>query len=137
MKHIEVAAAVIRHENKIFATQRGYGEFKDKWEFPGGKLEPGETPQETLAREIREELLTEIQVGDPIMKVETDYPTFHLTMYVFWCSIISGELTLTEHEAAKWLELNEDLPNAVDWLPADLEVVERILRDRDPEVDNT
>ena len=109
MKHIEVAAAVIRHKNKIFATQRGYGEFKDKWEFPGGKLEPGETPQETLAREIREELLTEIQVGDPIMKVEMDYPTFHLTMYVFWCSIISGELTLTEHEAAKWLELSGTL----------------------------
>ena len=137
MKRIEVAAAIIMKNDRLFATQRGYGDFKDFWEFPGGKIEAGETPEEALVREIREELNAEISVGKMIRKIDYDYPAFHLTMYVFWCSVISGELTLTEHEAAKWLELNEDLPNAVDWLPADLEVVERILRDRDPEVENT
>ena len=123
IKAINVVAAVIRHGDKIFATQRGYGEFKDKWEFPGGKIELGEDPKEALVREIKEELATEIKVGDLIKTVETDYPSFHITMHVYWCDIVKGELTLLEHEAAKWVEINDKLPNAVDWLPADLEVV--------------
>jgi len=123
IKAIHVVAAVIRHGNRIFATQRGYGEFKDKWEFPGGKIEPGEDPKAALVREIKEELATEISVGDLIKTVETDYSAFHITMHVYWCDIVKGELTLLEHEAAKWVEMNEKLPSAVDWLPADLEVV--------------
>jgi 8-oxo-dGTP diphosphatase len=124
---IEVVAAVIKHGNKIFATQRGYGEFKDMWEFPGGKTEPDEAPEAALKREIQEELDTDIEVGEHIITVDTDYPNFHITMHVYWCSIISGELKLLEHEAAKWLEIDENLPKAVDWLPADMEVVEVIL----------
>ena len=104
MKTIRVAAAVIRKGNRIFATQRGYGEFKDGWEFPGGKIEPGETPQEALVREIREELETEIRVGDLIDTIEYNYPTFHLSMDCFWCEIVEGSLKLKEHEAAKWLD---------------------------------
>lgn len=127
MKHIEVVAAVIKHDGKIFATQRGYGEFKDGWEFPGGKMEPGETPQEALKREIKEELDTEIEVGELIKTVDTDYPTFHITMHVFWATVVSGELKLLEHEAAKWLPIDENLKTAVDWLPADVEVVEAML----------
>ena len=127
MKHIEVVAAVIRYDNKIFATQRGYGEFKDMWEFPGGKMEPGESPEAALVREIKEELDTDIEVGDLIKTVDSDYPNFHITMHVYWCSIVSGELTLLEHEAAKWVELDENLPKAVEWLPADLEVVEEMI----------
>lgn len=127
IKAINVVAAVIRHGDKIFATQRGYGDFKDKWEFPGGKIEVGEDPKEALVREIKEELATEIKVGDLIKTVETDYPTFHITMHVYWCDIVKGELTLLEHEAAKWVEINDKLTNAVDWLPADLEVVLELL----------
>ena len=102
MKTIKVAAAIIIHDNQIFATQRGYGEFKDGWEFPGGKIEEGETPQEALAREIKEELDTEIEVKDFLETVEYDYPEFHLSMDCFFCTIKSGELVQKEHEAAKW-----------------------------------
>ena len=98
MKTIRVVAAVIRKDDRIFATQRGYGEFKDGWEFPGGKIEPGETPQQALVREIREELETEIRVGDLIDTIEYDYPTFHLSMDCFWCEIVEGSLELKEHE---------------------------------------
>ena len=126
MRSIEVVAAVIRHGNKIFATQRGYGEFKDKWEFPGGKMEDGENPEDALVREIKEELDTDIRVGKLIKTVDTDYPNFHITMHVFWCEVVSGELTLLEHEAAKWVELDDNLASVVDWLPADMEVVECI-----------
>ena len=124
MKTIRVVAAVIRKGNRIFATQRGYGEFKDGWEFPGGKIEPGETPQEALVREIREELETEIRVGDLIDTIEYDYPAFHLSMDCFWCEIVEGSLELKEHEAAKWLD-RESL-YTVAWLPADVGLVERI-----------
>lgn len=127
MKKIEVVAAVIVRDDKIFATQRGYGEFKGGWEFPGGKMEPGETPQEALHREIQEELETEIKVGDFITTVEYDYPNFHLTMHCFTCSIISGNLTLLEHEDARWL--SKDELNSVQWLPADIEVVKKILNE--------
>lgn len=112
-----VVAAVIIHGGKVFATQRGYGEFKDKWEFPGGKVEPGETPEQALAREIREELDTEIEVGTLIDTIETDYPNFHLSMGCYFCTVKEGHLTLLEHEAAKWLDA-EHL-ESVDWLPVD------------------
>ncbi|MCD7766054.1 MAG: (deoxy)nucleoside triphosphate pyrophosphohydrolase [Lachnospiraceae bacterium] len=121
MKIVKVVAAVIRHENKIFATQRGYGEFKDGWEFPGGKVEPGETEQEALMREIREELDTVIEVGEQITRVEYDYPTFHLSMNCFWAEVVSGDLVLKEHEAARWLSKEELY--SVEWLPADLELI--------------
>ena len=124
MKTIEVVAAIIIHNDQIFATQRGYGEFKDGWEFPGGKMEPGETPQQALMREIQEELDTEIEVGSLVETVEYDYPNFHLTMHCFLCTIRSGELVLKEHEAAKWLT-REEL-DSVDWLPADVKVVEKL-----------
>lgn len=124
MKTIEVVAAIITHNDQIFATQRGYGEFKDGWEFPGGKMEPGETPQQALMREIREELDTEIEVGSLVETVEYDYPNFHLTMHCFLCMIRSGELVLKEHEAANWLT-REEL-DSVDWLPADVKVVEKL-----------
>ena len=124
MKTIRVVAAVIRKDDRIFATQRGYGEFKDGWEFPGGKIEQGETPQQALVREIREELETEIRVGDLIDTIEYNYPTFHLSMDCFWCEIVEGSLELKEHEAAKWLD-RESL-YTVDWLPADVALVEKI-----------
>ena len=124
MKTIRVAAAVIYKDHKIFATQRGYGAFKDGWEFPGGKIEEGETPENALIREIREELDTEISVGEKITCVEYDYPKFHLSMDCFWAEIVSGDLVLKEHEAAKWLS-REEL-DSVDWLPADLELIEKI-----------
>lgn len=124
MKTIEVAAAIIQDKNKIFATQRGYGEFKDGWEFPGGKIEQGETPEEALIREIREELDAEIEVGEKIDTVEYDYPQFHLTMHCFFCTILSGDLILKEHEAAKWLT-KENL-DSVDWLPADEGLIEKL-----------
>ena len=117
MKTIKVVAAIIIHEGKIFATQRGYGEFKDGWEFPGGKIEPGETPKEALVREIKEELDTEIEVKDFLETVEYDYPEFHLSMDCFFCRIKAGNLVLKEHEAAKWL--TADALDSVDWLPAD------------------
>ena len=124
MKTIRVVAAVIRDEDKIFATARGYGEFQGQWEFPGGKIEAGETPQEALAREIREELATEIKVGDLIYTIEYDYPNFHLSMDCFWADIKSGELTLLEAEDAKWL--TKDTLRSVQWLPADLELIDKI-----------
>ncbi len=116
-KQMEVVAAIIREGDRIFATQRGYGEFKDGWEFPGGKVEPGETPQQALVREIREELDTEIEVEELVDTVEYDYPNFHLTMHCYFCTIKSGELVLKEHEAAKWL--TKETLDSVDWLPAD------------------
>lgn len=127
MKTVKVVAAVIVHQNKIFATQRGYGEFKDGWEFPGGKIEPGETPEQALKREIREELDTEIDVKKLIGHVEYDYPEFHLSMDCFLAEVVAGELILKEHEAARWLTGDE--LESVDWLPADHEIVESIIRD--------
>ena len=129
MKTVKVVAAVITASNEngekmIFATQRGYGEFKDGWEFPGGKVEPGETPQAALKREIMEELETEIEVGDLIETIEYDYPTFHLSMDCFWAEIVKGDLVLREHEVATWLT-REQL-EIVDWLPADLGLVEKV-----------
>ena len=118
--------SIIIHNNRIFATQRGYGDFKDGWEFPGGKIEPGETPQQALAREIKEELDTEIEVGDYLETVEYDYPAFHLSMDCFFCTIKSGELVLKEHEAAKWL--TAETLDSVDWLPADRGLIETIKR---------
>lgn len=123
-KRIEVAAAIIIDEGRIFATQRGYGEFKDGWEFPGGKIEQGETPKQALKREIREELDTEIEVGELLDTVEYDYPGFHLTLHCFLCTVKSGELVLKEHEAAKWLT-RESL-DSVEWLPADIGVIEKL-----------
>lgn len=124
MKTIEVVAGVIKDGNKFFATQRGYGDFKGGWEFPGGKMESGETPQRALARELKEELTVDVSVGDFICTVEYDYPNFHLTMHCFYCTVIAGKLKLLEHEAAKWLE-KENI-RSVDWLPADIAVVEAI-----------
>ena len=124
MKHIEVVAGIIKDGDKIFATQRGYGEFKDGWEFPGGKMEAGETPQQALARELKEELTVDVNVGDFLCTVDYDYTTFHLTMHCFYCSLIGGELTLLEHEAAKWLNMSE--LHTVNWLPADVEVVKAL-----------
>lgn len=124
VKTIEVVAAIIKNENKIFATQRGYGEFKDGWEFPGGKIEAGETPEDALIREIKEELNTEIQVGQLLDTVEYDYPQFHLIMHCYLCTIKSGKLELKEHEAAKWL--TKDTLDSVEWLPADLGLIEKM-----------
>ena len=126
MKTIRVVAAVIVSEGKVFATQRGYGEFKDGWEFPGGKIEAGETPEEALAREIREELDIEINMGEFIDTIEYDYPNFHLSMDCFWCSIKDGKLTLKEHEAAKWLNLQTI--DSVEWLPADITLIDKIKK---------
>ena len=123
-KQIKVAAAVIRRGGQVFATQRGYGSYKDWWEFPGGKVKPGETSREALIREIREELDTEIAVDRFLATVEYDYPEFHLSMDCFWCRIREGSLTLLEHEAAMWLPA--DHLRQVDWLPADLLVIEEI-----------
>lgn len=124
MKTIRVAAAVIRDGNRIFATQRGYGEQKGGWEFPGGKIEAGESARQALAREIREELDTEISVGELVGTIEYDYPNFHLSMDCFMCEIIKGELVLKEAEAAKWL--TADTLYSVDWLPADLTIIEKV-----------
>lgn len=124
MKTVRVVAAVICDGDKIFATQRGYGEYKDGWEFPGGKIEEGETPEEALKREILEELDTEITVGKLIKTIEYDYPTFHLSMDCFWATVKSGHLELKEAEAARWLS-KEEL-DEVEWLPADLELVDKI-----------
>ena len=129
MKIIKVVAAVIKSLNDkgktiILSTQRGYGEFKDSWEFPGGKIENGETPQEALKREIMEELDTQIEVGTLIDTIEYDYPDFHLSMDCFWCEIVRGNLVLKEHENAKWLT-KEQLQD-VEWLPADIKLIENI-----------
>ena len=138
MKTIKVVAAVIKKQNKVFVTQRGYGEFKDGWEFPGGKIEQGETPQEALKREIKEELdagtgilfralgrLISIEVGKLIDIVEYDYPTFHLSMQCFWCELKQDKIELKEHEAAKWLNLNEKEMLSVEWLPADRGLIKK------------
>ena len=124
MKTIRVVAAIILNEGTVFATQRGYGTFKDGWEFPGGKIEENETPQEALVREIREELDTEIAVGDLFDTVEYDYPDFHLSMKCYICTVVSGNLVLKEHEAARWLD-RENL-DSVDWLPADLDLIRKL-----------
>ena len=129
MKTIRVVAAIIKALNEnweaiIFATQRGYGDLKGGWEFPGGKIEEGETPQEAIVREIKEELETEISVGELIDTIEYDYPTFHLSMDCFWAEIVSGDLVLTEHEAAKWL--TKDELDSVEWLPADITLIDKV-----------
>ena len=126
MKHIEVVAAIIQKDDHIFATQRGYGEWQDWWEFPGGKMEVGETPEEALKREIREELSAEISVGELLTTVEYDYPAFHLTMHCYLCSLLTEALHLNEHEAARWLT-KEEL-DSVKWLPADEIVVKGVRR---------
>ena len=124
MKTIEVVAAIIKKDNKIFATQRGYGEFKDGWEFPGGKIEEGETREAALIREIKEELNVEIVVQEFLTTVNYDYPNFHLTMHCFICEVINGELMLLEHKAARWLSKNELYE--LDWLPADLDILDQL-----------
>ncbi|MCR5850892.1 MAG: (deoxy)nucleoside triphosphate pyrophosphohydrolase [Bacteroidaceae bacterium] len=124
MKQIEVVAAIIRKGDKIFATQRGYGEWKDWWEFPGGKMESRETPEEALVREIREELSAEINVDEFLCTIKYDYPAFHLTMHCYLCSLVTVALHLNEHEAAKWL--GRDELDGVKWLPADVMIVQTI-----------
>ena len=130
MKTVRVVAAVIcdsiNEKKQIFATARGYGEFKGQWEVPGGKIEEGETPQQALVREIKEELDADIKVGELIDTIEYDYPTFHLSMDCFWCEVISGELVLKEAEAAKWL--TKDTLDTVQWLPADITLIDKIIR---------
>ena len=121
MRQIEVVAAIIVKDHKVFATQRGYGEWKDFWEFPGGKIDAGETPEEALCREIKEELDTEIAVDKLFTTINYDYPTFHITMHCYLCTIENGSITLLEHEAAKWLSLEQ--LDSVTWLPADLLVI--------------
>ena len=121
MKTIQVVAAIIVEEGRLFATQRGYGDFKDYWEFPGGKIEPGETPEEALRREILEELDTHVEVGDLLTTIEYDYPQFHLKLHCFRCRIIDGQLLLKEHEDAVWIEL--DRLEELNWLPADLQIL--------------
>ena len=124
MKTIRVAAAIIKYNNQIFATQRGYGSFKGWWEFPGGQIEEGETPKEALLREIKEELDTTVQVEELVEVVEYEYPDFHLTMYCYLCKVITGELVLKEHEAARWL--TKENIDSVRWLPADLDVIKKL-----------
>ena len=128
MKRIEVVAAIIHDaDGRIFATQRGYGDFKDFWEFPGGKMEPGESPEVALKREIWEELETRIVIERFVRTIEWDYPSFHLVMHCFWCRVESGQLTLKEHEAARWLDRNH--LESVNWLPADLQLLQVIKSD--------
>lgn len=133
MKTLNVVAAVIIKENRVFATQRGYGAYKDWWEFPGGKVEPGESPEAALAREIREELNADIRVGELLHTVEYDYPEFHLSMKCYMCELLSEDMELLEHEAARWLEAGNI--RSVNWLPADIEVIDKlehtILKDSD------
>ena len=127
MKKIEVVAAIIKKGDQIFATQRGYGDWKDWWEFPGGKMEPGETPEEALKREIREELDAEISIDRFLETIDYDYPQFHLTMHCYMCSITGESLHLNEHEAARWLSA-QDL-NSVKWLPADLTLIANLQKE--------
>lgn len=124
MKTIEVVAAIIKQDNKILATRRSYGEFENMWEFPGGKIEPSETREEALTREIQEELEVDINVDEFLTTIEYDYSTFHLTMHCFICNIKSGELHLNAHNAAKWI--TEDEMNTLNWVPADILVVEKL-----------
>ena len=130
MKTIEVVAAIIRRGDAIFATQRGYGDWKDWWEFPGGKMEPGETPESALVREIREELSTDISIDKFLCTVDYDYPQFHLTMHCYMCSLLNDALHLNEHEAAKWL--TADTIRSVNWLPADDQLLPIIERELSP-----
>lgn len=125
-KHIDVAAAIIIHDNKVLSTQRGYGEWKDWWEFPGGKIETGESPDEALRREIREEMDTDIEVGDLLTTVQYDYPKFHMTMHCFACKLLSDDIKLLEHEDARWLS-REEL-DSVKWLPADKDVIDLLRK---------
>lgn len=124
MKHIEVVAAIIRKENKFFATQRGYGEWKDWWEFPGGKIEQGETPEEALKREISEELSAEINVDELLSTVDYDYPKFYLTMHCYLCTLQTNAMHLNEHESARWLAKDE--LDSVKWLPADKSIIDKL-----------
>ena len=125
MKTVNVVAAIIVKDNKVFATQRGYGDFKDGWEFPGGKIEEGESPEDALRREIKEELNADIKICDLLHTVEYDYPKFHLSMKCYLCELLSEEIELIEHEAAKWLDYGDI--RTVDWLPADLELVDKLV----------
>lgn len=127
MKSIEVVAAIIRRDDKIFATQRGYGEWKDYWEFPGGKVEAGEVPVQALHREIREELDTQIRIDKYLTTIEWDYPQFHLTMHCYMCSLLTDDLHLLEHEAARWLRADE--LGSVNWLPADDQLLPLIAQE--------
>lgn len=127
MKKIEVVAAIIKKGDRVFATQRGYGDWKDWWEFPGGKMEPGETPEEALKREIREELDAEISVDKFLETIDYDYPQFHLTMHCFLCSLVGEALHLNEHEAARWLSAQN--LNTVEWLPADLTLIANLQKE--------
>ena len=126
MKTVKVVAAVIHSDDKVFATARGYGDYKGQWEFPGGKIEHGDLPQQALTREIREELDTDIEVGDLIGTVEYDYPTFHLSMDCFWCTVVNGNLILKEAQEARWLGKSEIY--SVQWLPADITIIDRIVK---------
>ena len=126
MKNLEVVAAIFRKENTIFATEKGYGEFKGYWEFPGGKVEPGESLEEALRREIREELQVEIHIEEKFTELDYDYPHFHLTMHYYFCSVLSGEITLVEATDARWLK-KEEL-NTVNWLPADISLIEELKK---------
>lgn len=126
MKNIEVVAAIFRKDNTIFATEKGYGEFKGYWEFPGGKVEPGESLEEALRREIREELQVEIHIEEKFTVLDYDYPHFHLTMHCYFCSVLSGEITLVEATDARWLK-KEEL-NTVNWLPADISLIEELKK---------
>ena len=126
MKTVKVVAAVIRRDHKVFATARGYGDYKGQWEFPGGKIEPGESPQQALVREIKEELDTNIEVGELIGIIEYDYPTFHLSMDCFWCTVVNGNLILKEAQEARWLSKSEMY--SVQWLPADITIIEKVAK---------
>lgn len=125
LKHVEVVAAIIKRDGLFFATQRGYGDWKGWWEFPGGKIEPGESHKEALRREIKEELATDIEVGDFVKTVEFDYPKFHLTMHCYICTVVDGDLSLLEHDDSKWLAKDELY--SVRWLPADEEIIKDII----------
>lgn len=127
MRNIEVAAALIIKDGKLFAAERGYGDYKDWWEFPGGKLEPGETGEEALVREIHEELDAEVRVGRLFCTVEYDYPRFHMKMYCYLCELVSGGITLVEHEAGRWLSADE--LDSVQWLPSDTEIIEKLRKE--------
>lgn len=130
MKRIEVVAAILHKDGAFFATQRGYGEFEGLWEFPGGKIEAGESPEYALKREIQEELSVDINIKDLICTTEYDYPSFHLTMHCYLCQITSGKIELCEHKSARWLTF--ETLNSVEWLPADKEVVEKLINSRSP-----